>query len=215
MGLVNIKKYMKDAGLQSKEVADKMNVRPETVSRWVSGINNPGLDQAEQLAEILGVSISDILFKQRGMRVAGTRNYHGEVTFFDSMEEKKFIPIPGHDCPPNRFCLMVDTHQQEDESSFDTYSDKHIKEKTICPSCYTMRSLVKIKNGPHQYIGKIMQGILFPNPNATVKNTHLYSLQRPETKEVIVGLELEWATPLISRFYNQSDLIVLDIEDMK
>ena len=28
MGLVNIKKYMKSAGMQSKEVADKMAVRP-------------------------------------------------------------------------------------------------------------------------------------------------------------------------------------------
>ena len=52
MGLINVKKYMKEAGLQSKEVAEKLGVRAETVSRWVSGTNNPGLDQAEQLADI-------------------------------------------------------------------------------------------------------------------------------------------------------------------
>ena len=55
MGLVNITKYMKSAGMQSKEVADRMAVRPETISRWASGTHNPGLEQAEQLAEILGV----------------------------------------------------------------------------------------------------------------------------------------------------------------
>ena len=89
MGLVNIKKYMKSAGMQSKEVADRMAVRPETISRWASGTHNPGLEQAEQLAEILGVSITDILFKQRGMLVAGTRDYHGNVVMFDNMQQKQ------------------------------------------------------------------------------------------------------------------------------
>ena len=83
MGLLNVKKYMKDAGLQSKEVADRMGVRAETISRWVSGTNNPALSQTEELANILGVTVSDILFKQRGMRIAGTVNYKGEVEFYE------------------------------------------------------------------------------------------------------------------------------------
>ena len=118
MGLTNVKKYMKEAGLQSKEVAEKLGVRAETVSRWVSGTNNPGLDQAEQLADILGVTISDILFKQRGMRIAGSVNYDGIASFTNSMEDNTYLTMPGMDCPAHRFCLQVDTHQQEDKHSY-------------------------------------------------------------------------------------------------
>jgi len=212
MGLVNIKKYMKSAGMQSKEVADKMAVRPETISRWASGTHNPGLDQAEQLAEILGVSITDILFKQRGMLVAGTRDYYGNVTMFDNMQQKLYLTVPGLDVPKHRFCLKVETHQQEDKHSYDSFSNLDIKSKTINDTCYTMRSLCKIKNGPKEYIGKIMQGVIFPMPNND-KGILLFNLQKCKDKEILVNVELEWATPMLSRFYNRNRSEIHDLID--
>tara|TARA_R110000787_G_scaffold155147_2_gene268859 strand:- start:183 stop:857 length:675 start_codon:yes stop_codon:yes gene_type:complete len=213
MGLLNVKKYMKEAGLQSKEVAEKLGVRAETVSRWVSGTNNPGLDQAEQLADILGVTISDILFKQRGMRIAGSVNYDGEVEFYDSMSEISYLPMPGMDTPSHRFCLQVDTHQQEDKHSYNSFSDIHINNKEVSSTCYTMRSLVKIKKGPEELVGKVNTGVLFPAPNAADGKLR-FTLQRCKTKEIILDLELEWATPLLSRFYNRNQSEVLDIIDI-
>lgn len=203
MGLINIKKYMKEAGLQSKEVAERMNVRPETISRWASGTHNPGFDQAEQLANILNVSMSDILFKHRGMLIAGTRDYDGNVTMFDSVQQPQYLPIPGLDCPEHRFCLRVETHQQEDKHSYDSFSNVFIKQKVVSDTCYTMRSLVKIKNGPKEFIGKIIQGVIFPMPNND-KGVVLFNLQKCKTKEIIVNIELEWATPMLTRFYNRN-----------
>lgn len=212
MGLVNIKRYMKEAGLQSKEVAERMNVRPETISRWASGTHNPGFDQAEQLANILNVSMSDILFKHRGMLIAGTRDYYGNVTMFDSMQQPQYLSLPGLDCPEHRFCLKVETHQQEDQHSYDSFSNVYIKEKVISDTCYTMRSLVKIKNGPKEYIGKIMQGVIFPMPNND-KGILMFNLQKCKTKEVIVNVELEWATPMLARYYNRNRTEVNDLID--
>jgi transcriptional regulator with XRE-family HTH domain len=203
MGLINKKKYMKEAGLQSKEVAERMNVRPETISRWASGTHNPGFDQAEQLANILNVSMSDILFKHRGMLIAGTRDYDGNVTMFDSVQQPQYLPIPGLDCPEHRFCLRVETHQQEDKHSYDSFSNVFIKQKVVSDTCYTMRSLVKIKNGPKEFIGKIIQGVIFPMPNND-KGVVLFNLQKCKTKEIIVNIELEWATPMLTRFYNRN-----------
>ena len=212
MGLVNIKKYMKSAGMQSKEVADRMAVRPETITRWAAGTHNPGLEQAEQLAEILGVSITDILFKQRGMLVAGTRDYHGNVVMFDNMQQKQYLTIPGLDVPKHRFCLKVETHQQEDKHSYDSFSNLDIKSKTINDTCYTMRSLCKIKNGPKEVIGKIMQGVIFPMPNND-KGILMFNLQRCKDKEILVNVELDWATPMLSRFYNRNRSEIHDLID--
>ena len=212
MGLVNIKKYMKSAGMKSNEVADRMAVRPETISRWASGTHNPGLEQAEQLAEILGVSITDILFKQRGMLVAGTRDYHGNVVMFDNMQQKQYLTIPGLDVPKHRFCLKVETHQQEDKHSYDSFSNLDIKSKTINDTCYTMRSLCKIKNGPKEVIGKIMQGVIFPMPNND-KGILMFNLQRCKDKEILVNVELDCATPMLSRFYNRNRSEIHDLID--
>jgi hypothetical protein len=66
-----------------------------------------------------------------------------------------------------------------------------------------MRSLVKIKNGPKEFIGKIIQGVIFPMPNND-KGVVLFNLQKCKTKEIIVNIELEWATPMLTRFYNRN-----------
>lgn len=214
MGLHNIKKYMKDAGLQSKEVADRMGVRAETVSRWVSGTNNPGIEQAEQLAELLGVSVSDIMFKQKAMLIAGKRDYHGNVTFFNAMEKKRYMPIPGTDVPKHRFCLEVETHQQEDKHSYDTFSNIHIENKIVATSCYTMRSLMLIKDGPKELINKIICGVIYPMPIQNItKGITTFNIQRPQTKEIITSVQLEWATPVLSRFYNRNHSEVHDLVD--
>ena len=221
MGLINIKKYMKQAGLQSKEVADKMNVRPETVSRWVSGTNNPGLDQAGQLAEILGVSMADILFQQRGMQITGSSDYDGNVTFYDTMQDKKYLPMPGMDTPKHRFVLQFITHQQEDQHSYHSFSNLHIKEKVVSSTCFTMRSLVKIKSAPEEakkYIGRTMIGVLYPLPPSHIdKDSYVkYNVLLCQyTRYVIKNLEIEWATPLLSQFYNRNQSEVLDMIDVE
>lgn len=90
LNLANLKNVIKQAGMQSKDVADQLGVRPETVSRWINGGAVPGFDQAEHLAEILNVSVSDIMFRNRGLLIAGTRDFHGNVTMYDSLEPKIF-----------------------------------------------------------------------------------------------------------------------------
>ena len=58
-----------------------------------------------------------------------------------------------------------------------------------------------------------MKGVLFPSPN-TEDGKLRFTLQRCKTKEVMLNLELEWATPLLSLFYNRNQSEVLDLIDV-
>ena len=128
------------------------------------------------------------------------------------MQQKQYLTIPGLDVPKHRFCLKVETHQQEDKHSYDSFSNLDIKSKTINDTCYTMRSLCKIKNGPKEVIGKIMQGVIFPMPNND-KGILMFNLQRCKDKEILVNVELDWATPMLSRFYNRNRSEIHDLID--
>jgi len=216
MGLSNLKFHMKQKGLQSKELADLMGVRAETISRWITGAHSPGIDQAEQLAEVLGVSMSDILVRNlKGMRINGTRDYNGWVTFYDSMKEQEYLPMPGQDTPTHRFCLKVITHLPEDQFSYDTFSDVHIKRKEVSSSSYAMRSLVKINEPKHPQNNKLVVGVVFPMPiNGDGKQKYtLQHLDGSPSFETITSVGLHFATPMMGRLFNRNQSEVLDLVD--
>jgi transcriptional regulator with XRE-family HTH domain len=212
LNLANLKNVIKQAGMQSKDVADQLGVRPETVSRWINGGAVPGFDQAEHLAEILNVSVSDIMFRNRGLLIAGTRDFHGNVTMYDSLEPKKYLPVPGADMPEHRFCLKVVTHLPEDQHSYDSFSDVYIKQKVVHKTTHQMRSIMKIHNGPKEYIGKILMGVIYPMP-LDKDNKQKYTINLCKTSDAILDVELEWATPMLSRFYNRDDSTIMDLID--
>lgn len=53
-------------GLQHGDFAKLRGVSRNTVSNWVAGKNNPTLEEAFDIAEFFGVTITDIWHKEKG-----------------------------------------------------------------------------------------------------------------------------------------------------
>ncbi len=57
----NIKKYRKKKGISQEEMAVKLNVVRQTVSKWENGLSVPDADVLIHISEILEVSVSQLL----------------------------------------------------------------------------------------------------------------------------------------------------------
>ena len=57
-------KYRKKANMSQEELADKLNVSRQAVSKWERGINMPDTMLIKQIAEDFNISIDDI-FKSK------------------------------------------------------------------------------------------------------------------------------------------------------
>ncbi|QJS13213.1 helix-turn-helix transcriptional regulator [Streptomyces argyrophyllae] len=53
------------AGLTAEQVADAVGRSPWAVWRWERGVAQPGIGTADQLADVVGVSLPDLLADDR------------------------------------------------------------------------------------------------------------------------------------------------------
>ena len=56
-----IRQFRKARGMTQEELAIKLNVVRQTVSKWEKGLSVPDADMVIQLAELLGVSVNQLL----------------------------------------------------------------------------------------------------------------------------------------------------------
>lgn len=54
-------KFRKEKGMTQKELASKLNVSDKAVSRWETGKNYPDIETLKKLAELLDITINDLL----------------------------------------------------------------------------------------------------------------------------------------------------------
>ena len=66
----NLKIFRKRKGLTQENVAEALNVVRQTVSKWEKGISVPDADMLIRLAEVLDVSVSELI----GSDVADEKN---------------------------------------------------------------------------------------------------------------------------------------------
>ena len=60
----NIKTLRKQKGYSQEQLADKLNVVRQTVSKWEKGYSVPDADMLEELADIFEISVGDLLGKE-------------------------------------------------------------------------------------------------------------------------------------------------------
>lgn len=63
-----IKKIRKMAGMTQEELAEKMNVSRQTISKWEKEISSPDLDSAIALCELFEISLDDFLKGGRSVK---------------------------------------------------------------------------------------------------------------------------------------------------
>lgn len=56
-----LKSLRKSANVTQGELAERMNVHPQTISKWERGITEPDVAQLGELAEALGISVERLL----------------------------------------------------------------------------------------------------------------------------------------------------------
>ena len=60
----NIRSFRKERGLTQEELAIRVNVVRQTVSKWEKGLSVPDADMLQRIAEVLEVSVSQLLGKE-------------------------------------------------------------------------------------------------------------------------------------------------------
>ena len=60
----NIKAFRKDRGLTQEELAIRVNVVRQTVSKWEKGLSVPDADMLQKIADVLEVSVSQLLGRE-------------------------------------------------------------------------------------------------------------------------------------------------------
>lgn len=57
----NIRRYRRRLGMTIEEFADRVGVSPQQISRVELGLNSSPLPRLQRMAEVLGVSVADLL----------------------------------------------------------------------------------------------------------------------------------------------------------
>ncbi|MDE6661656.1 MAG: helix-turn-helix domain-containing protein, partial [Anaeroplasmataceae bacterium] len=57
----NIKRFRLAKGWTQEELAEKLNVTRQTISKWEQGINEPDIDTLKKLSEVFDVSIDELI----------------------------------------------------------------------------------------------------------------------------------------------------------
>ena len=87
-----IAKKRKEIGLKQYELAEKLNVTDKTISRWENGNYMPDLTLLIPLAEILNITVYELLLGEEQKENKQTNNIETEVRFLYSLtEEEKII----------------------------------------------------------------------------------------------------------------------------
>lgn len=63
----NIKSFRKERGLTQEELAIRVNVVRQTVSKWEKGQSVPDADLLQKIADVLEVSVSQLLGEEKEM----------------------------------------------------------------------------------------------------------------------------------------------------
>ena len=90
----NMQIFRKQMNMTQETLAERVNVARQTIVKWEAGESSPDLETAGRLAEVLQVSVDDLLNTQEG-EVEGDRKMKGKHIFgLVTIGDKGQIVIP-------------------------------------------------------------------------------------------------------------------------
>lgn len=91
----NIKKYRKEKGLTQRELADKLNIATNSLSRYEIGERRPPIDMIEKIAEILNVTPIQLMYDEE---VENALNQSAEIlSNFNPNDSSTFTEVSFED----------------------------------------------------------------------------------------------------------------------
>lgn len=98
----NIKHLRKQLGVSQENLADRLNVDVKTISNWENDRSQPGLMELIMLADIFGMSIDDLIFKNKFVQynqetVQRAFAENNSIPYIRTIHEKGFYTIVEQD----------------------------------------------------------------------------------------------------------------------
>ena len=202
----NLDTMIRRSGLLNKEVAERKGIRPETVSRHISGALQFTIKDAEEYAIILDCSPQDILFAQQACPLFGYLN-DAIVTPITAAEKQSAYFLPYPITETNRIIISRHTNNNKKWSNGRMYmfDCSAINKQEVQQTSYMSLSLVLVEN---QNLPEF--AVVYPEPGGThalsfnvdTHNTTDQSLTTTmDYSKIRTNLKLVWATPILSSHF--------------
>lgn len=197
----NLELMIRKSGMIKKEVAERMGIRPETVSRHATGALQFSVAQATEYAMILGCLAQDILFAQNAVAMFGTLD-DSYVTICDPSEGEISYYVPFPVTENRRFIISEHTDQAKKWANGRMYMFENncILSQKVDDTSFMRLCILKIHNDK-----QIRLGVVYPEPGGTFSvgvnidsHTSTTGSNSLIHSEVQNGLKLSWATPILS-----------------
>lgn len=85
-----LSRLRKEKGLTQEDIASKITISPQAVSKWENGNSEPDLDTLDKLADILGCSVDELLGRE-GNASVGAEKEEVASEVVDDEEDKETI----------------------------------------------------------------------------------------------------------------------------
>jgi transcriptional regulator with XRE-family HTH domain len=72
----NIKNFREQKGISQSELAERLNVTIQAVSNWETGKTQPDIDTLRKIADILEVSIDELIYGNKITNHVEHKHYH-------------------------------------------------------------------------------------------------------------------------------------------
>ncbi len=209
----NLDAMIRRSGLLNKEVAERKGIRPETVSRHISGALQFTLKDAEEYAIILGCTAQDVLFVQQPTYVFGYLD-NSVVDVITPAEKQKAFFLPFPTTETRKIVISRHTEQSKKWANDRMYmfDSAPINKGEVDPNSYMSLSIYLVD-------GQIRPqfGVIYPEPGGTFSVTSNSDSHTRMDQAVVTGvvgepvnktsgLNFKWACPIISCLF-RSDLL--------
>ena len=150
-GLKNLKSLREKAGLTQAELADKLYITAQSVSKWENGISEPEIDTLCRLSDIFGVSVDTLLDRNPVYKDDLAKRLKEYLSHSEGLTEDVLLVM--------RAAISSRLGSYEDLSSLPTYSCMQGKGKIFTYSDKNNApKLSLVANG----LDKVLEGSDFP-----------------------------------------------------
>ena len=91
-----IRELRKDKGLTQKDLAGQLHITDRAVSKWERGLCAPDLATLEPLAEILGVTVTELIAGKRMEETPTEKRSRKTCTIPFNIRKRSCVKRPGH-----------------------------------------------------------------------------------------------------------------------
>ncbi|WP_210128614.1 MULTISPECIES: helix-turn-helix transcriptional regulator [unclassified Staphylococcus] len=85
-----IRKYRKSSGLTQEALAEKLNTTRQSVSKWEQGALEPNIQMLNNLAELFGVSLDNLVNGKGELEDTDDKDYTSELMNFWEFASKRW-----------------------------------------------------------------------------------------------------------------------------